>query len=72
MKKKIRSVKGLRIGDVFNVEGVNYIVTKFPTRYTVCGENQLPLSGKLNNIKTSLFHTSTLFWQHNKTGNFMP
>lgn len=72
MKNKIRSINGLRIGDVFNVEGINYIVTKFPTRYSVCGNNQKPESGEPNNIKTSLFHTPTLFWRHCKTGVFLP
>ena len=66
--KTRKSVNGLQIGGVFNVEGENYIVTKLPTRYTVCGKNQSPSSGKPNGIKTSINHTNTLFWVHNKTG----
>lgn len=71
MKRQIRSINGLRIGDVFNVKGINYIATKFPTRYSVCGKNQKRESGEPNGIKTSLFHTPSLFWQHNKTDAFI-
>jgi len=71
MKTKIKSVKGLCVGQVFNVKGVNYIVTEFPTRYTICGENQKPEPGEPSHIKTSL-RTPTLFYQHCKTGKFLP
>jgi len=71
-KNKIKSVNGLRIGQVFNVEGVNYIVTSFPTRYSVCGVNQTPTAGEPNRIKTSINCTHTIFWQHYKTGEFLP
>ncbi len=69
MKNQIKSVKGLSIGQVFNTEGENYIVTNFPTRYSVCGRNKEPSSGKPSNIKTSINHTKTMFWNHHKTGN---
>jgi len=69
--KKINSVKGLKIGQVFNVAGENFIVTKFPTRYTVCGKNQDLKSGKPGEIKTSIFNTPTMFWQHFKTNEFI-
>jgi len=68
MKEKfIKSVNGLRIGQVFNVEGINYLVTSFPTRYSVCGHNPNPEPGEPNNIKTSLKH-KTIFWKHCITG----
>jgi len=72
MEAGIKSVKGLRIGDVFNIKGINFIATKFPTRYSVCGKNQNPESGEPNNIKTSLFNTPTLFWTHYKTTEMFP
>ena len=70
-KREIKSVKGLCIGQVFNVEGINYIVTRFPTRTSVCAKNQNPLAlvGEPSNIKTSINHTKTMFWNHHKTGN---
>jgi hypothetical protein len=72
MKLKIKSVKGLRIGDVFNVKGINFIATEFPTRNMVCGRKQTPKSGEPCNIKTSLFNTPTIFWMHFKDKRFMP
>jgi len=71
MKTEIKSVKGLHIGQVFNVTGVNFIVMEFPTRYSVCGKNQKLESGEPNNIKTSIGHTKTMFWQHFKTDKFV-
>jgi len=70
MKTKIKSVKGLKIGQVFNVEGVNYLVTHFPTRYSVHGKNQKPEVNEPSDIKTSL-RTKTLFYQHCKTDKFI-
>ena len=35
----IKSVKGLKIGGKFEVDGVQFIARRFPTRYSVCGEN---------------------------------
>jgi len=70
-RKQINSVKGLKVGQVFNVEGENYIVTDFPTRYSVCGDNKEPSVGKPNSIKTSINHTKTLFWQHCDSGNII-
>lgn len=67
MKTRIKSVKGLRIGDLFTCEGMNFIVTSFPTRYSVCGKNQIRESGEPNNIKISL---SQCNWINHKTGVF--
>lgn len=71
METKINSVKGLCIGQVFNIAGVNYIVTKLPTRYSVCGRKQTPKSGEPNDIKISIKGTPTMFWQHYRTGKFI-
>ena len=66
----INSVNGLCIGQVFNVEGRNFIVTSFPTHYSVCGKGQ-DIKSAISGIKTSINNTRTLFWQHNKTGSFI-
>ena len=51
MKTKIYQVQGLRVNDIFNIKGINYIVTYFPSRTSVCGKNQKPQSGEPNEIK---------------------
>lgn len=67
----IHSVKGLKIGDTFNIEGVNFIVTNFPTRYSVCGRHQkwpngVP-SGEPASCKVS--RKSIKFYCDHKTDN---
>ena len=39
MKKVIKSVKGKKIGSLFYNNGIQFKITSFPTRYTVCGKN---------------------------------
>lgn len=65
--KNIKSVRGLRIGDKFTNRGVNYIVTSFPTRYSVCGRNAKPQSGEPGNCKVPL---SQCNWIHYLKGGY--
>lgn len=68
--KTIKSVNGLKVGQVFNVDGMNYTVTSFPTRSTVCGRAHSPESGKPSSVKISL-KTPTLFYNHYRTGLYV-
>lgn len=68
MKNGINSVQGLKIGQVFNIGGVNYIATSFPTRSSVVGKIQTPQSGEANNVKVSIRRTPTMFWKHCRSG----
>ena len=69
--KTINSVKGLRIGDVFYVCGINYIAEYFPTRCTVYGVRIRWKQGEPSTIKASIGHTRAMFWHHYKTGDLV-
>ena len=67
----IKSVKGLRVGDVFSFEGQNLIVRAFPTRYSVFARSQdINSNPSIVNIRLSL-NAPTLFWKHYKTGEYI-
>ena len=52
---KIKSVKGLRFGDMFFDDwGYSFVVTEFPTRYTVYGENPFARVGEPRSIKVPI------------------
>ena len=65
----IHSVKGLKIGDTFNEGGVNFIVTSFPTRSSVCGKNQNPTSGEPNGCKVA--RSKVNFYKDHETDNII-
>jgi len=50
----IKSVRGFKIGDFFESDGVVFKATKFPTRYTVCGKNPNPKLGEPDGCKVSI------------------
>lgn len=56
---KINKVGKLKIGDHFWDEGVKFEVTSFPTRTSVCGENENPTEGEPSSCKLSVSKIKT-------------
>lgn len=52
--KMIKSVRGFKIGDFFESDGVIFKATEFPTRYSVCGVNPNQKLGEPNGCKVSI------------------
>jgi hypothetical protein len=51
---RVKSVKGLKIGDTFIFNNVAFKVKKFPTKTSVCGINENPTSGEPSSCKVPI------------------